>query len=153
MKKITVAALFLGCLGVCGVVLAGGEKKMAGKMKEVKLWAAGDLKWESDPEMAGMQMARLWGDPKKGAYGALNRWAGGSTVDWHTHTHDNKGVVLSGTLLLTLEGQPEKELAAGSYVFMPGGMKHRTACKEGADCVFFAEQPGAGDTKMVEMAK
>jgi quercetin dioxygenase-like cupin family protein len=152
MRKLFTGALILACLGVCGALLAG-EKKMAGKMKEAKLWAAGDLKWVDDPEMAGVSTAVLWGDPKTGPYGALEKWAAGTSAALHWHTADIKAVMISGTFLLTLEGQPGKEMPSGSYVFIPGGTRHTTVCKAGADCVFFAEQPGAGDTKMVEMAK
>ena len=64
----------------------------------------------------------------------------------HHHTSENKGVIVSGTLVVTPEGGSARELGPGSYVALPGGMKHTTACKAGADCVIFGMQPGPTDT-------
>ncbi len=148
MRKLSVVATVLACLGICGALLAG-EKKI-GKMKEAKMLVPGDLKWETSPDNASMSSALLWGDPKTGPYAAFNKWAAGTSVGLHTHTADVKAVMVSGTFLIATEGQPEKEISAGSYVFLPGGTRHTTVCKAGADCVYFAEQPGPGDTVLIE---
>jgi quercetin dioxygenase-like cupin family protein len=117
---------------------AGGDKKAV-------VWPAGEIKWVENPAMKGAWIAPLWGDPSKGAYGALKKVTAGTEFGWHTHTADQKVVAVSGVFDFQLEGQDPKELVAGSWVFLPGGTKHKTACKAGADCVFFEEQPGKSD--------
>ena len=130
----------LGLIGLiaAATLSAGGDKKAV-------VWPAGDVKWVENPAMKGAWVAPLWGDPSKGAYGALKKVAAGTEFGWHTHTADQKVVSVSGTFDFQLEGGETKELVPGSYVFLPGGTKHKTACKAGADCVYFEEQPGKSD--------
>jgi anti-sigma factor ChrR (cupin superfamily) len=109
------------------------------------VWPAGDVKWTDSPTMKGAAMSTLWGDPTKGAYGALKKVAGGTDIGWHTHTNDQKVVAISGTFDFQVEGQVAKELAPGSYISMPGGMKHTAKCREGSDCMYFEESAGKMD--------
>jgi uncharacterized cupin superfamily protein len=109
------------------------------------VWPAGDVNWTASPTVKGASMAPLWGDPSKEAYGALKKVAGGTDLGWHTHTNDQKVVAISGTFDFQVEGQDAKELAAGSYIFMPGGMKHTAKCREGSDCMYFEESAGKSD--------
>ncbi len=150
--RISVLFLFVAGLCVAGALAAVvGSKGSAKKTpRAARLWAAEELKWAEVPEVAGAKEAVVWGDPKKGAYGMLEKWPGGTDVPLHTHTHDNRGAVISGTLVITMEGESAKELGPGSYVLVPGGAKHTSACKAGADCVFYVHQPGIADIKMVE---
>jgi mannose-6-phosphate isomerase-like protein (cupin superfamily) len=139
MKALTrIFPLVLAALFLCVAIgVAKGGKAV--------VWRAGDVQWTDSPTVKGASMAPLWGDPSKGAYGALKKVPGGTDLGWHTHSSDQKVVAISGTFDFTLEGQESKELTAGSYVFVPGGMKHRSVCKEGADCTWFEEQPGKTD--------
>jgi len=130
---LVLAALFL-CVAI-GVAKGG----------KAVVWPAGDVKWTDSPTVKGASMAPLWGDPNKGAYGALKKVASGTDLGWHTHSSEQRVVAISGTFDFTVEGQESKELTSGSYVFVPGGVKHRAICKEGADCSWFEEQPGKMD--------
>lgn len=130
---LVLAALFL-CVAI-GVAKGG----------KAVVWTAGDVKWTASPMMKGASMATLWGDPSKGAYGALKKVAGGTDLGWHTHTNDQKVVAISGTFDFQVEGQDAKELAPGSYISMPGGMKHTAKCREGSDCMYFEEAAGKMD--------
>ena len=58
--------------------------------------------------------------------------------------------MVSGTIVLTIEGSAAKELAPGSFAFVPAGTKQAADCKTGGDCTYFEEQPGASDIKFVE---
>lgn len=147
-KTLALVVVVLLALGSVGAVLAQGASASP-KPTEPHLWAPADLTWTEDPEMHGAKMAVLWGDPAKGAYGALNRWPSGTVVPLHWHTHANDGVVVSGTLVIKLEGSAPKELGPGSVVSIPGGVKHETSCKAGADCLFFAHQDGFADVQPV----
>ena len=126
-----------------------GERKM--KPKHAIVWPAADIKWDDDTLVKGGKMAVLWGDPAKTAYGALARWPGGADAyqPLHSHPYDAKLVILSGTLVVSLEGKPVQELGPNSYWFLPGRMNHSTSCKAGEDCVFFITMSGRDATKWV----
>ena len=65
----------------------------------------------------------------------------------HTHTAGGRTVVITGTIVETIEGQQPKELGQGSYFYIPGEVKHITACKEGAECIIYSDWQGAFDLK------
>ena len=116
---------------------------------------AADLKWSDlDPTGApGVKIADLWGDHTKGAFGAFLKLPAGFAVPLHTHTHDIKVVIVSGTYIQVPEGKSEFRIGPGSYFMQPGGdYRHTTACDKASECVFFAESPGAFDLKVVEPA-
>jgi len=109
------------------------------------VWQQADIKWTASPAMKGLSVAPLWGDPSKGAYGALKKVAKGTDFGWHTHSSDQKVVGIAGAFDFQIEGQAPKDLGWGSYVFLPAGVKHKAKCRSGADCVYFEEQPGKSD--------
>ena len=130
----------LALIGLIAAVTlsAGGDKKAV-------VWPAGDVKWAESPAMKGLSIATLWGDPSKGAYGALKKVPGGTDFGWHTHASDQKVVMISGAVDFELEGQAAKELSSGSYLSIPAGVKHWPKCRAGADCVWFEEATGKSD--------
>jgi quercetin dioxygenase-like cupin family protein len=123
---------------------SGGEKKFV-------VWPAADLKWEAlAGAPPGPMLATLWGDPTKGAYGAIEKFPAGFSAPLHTHSTDHKVVVISGTWIHGEEGKPEVRLGAGSYLFQPSNRRHTTACDKASECVFFIESNRKFDIKMVE---
>jgi quercetin dioxygenase-like cupin family protein len=117
---------------------------------------AADLTWgDLDPTGApGVKVAKLWGDHTKGAFGAFFKLPAGFAVPLHTHTHDIKVVIVSGTYIQVPEGKPEFRIGPGSYFFQPGGdYRHTTACDQASECVFLAESSGPFDPKVVDAAK
>lgn len=115
-----------------------------------------DVRWtDLDPSGApGVKVADLWGDHGKGAFGALFRLPAGFAAPLHTHTHDMRLVIVSGTYVQAPEGKPEFRLGAGSYLMQPGGTyRHTTSCAQGSDCVFFVESDGAFDLHPVSAEK
>jgi quercetin dioxygenase-like cupin family protein len=143
-KEDTMKALFRVSPGVLIGLISALTLSAAGDKTPV-VWQAGDVKWTENASMKGLWVAPLWGDPTKEAYGALKKVAAGTDFGWHTHTFDQKVVSISGTFDFQAEGQTAKELASGSYVFVPGGVKHTAKCRAGTDCVYFEEQPGKSD--------
>lgn len=113
---------------------------------------AGDLKWaDLDPNVPGIKVVDLWGNHATGAFGALIRLPAGFAAPLHTHTHDMKVVILSGTYIQSPDGKPEFRLGPGSYFMQPGAdYRHITRCDAAADCVFFVESPGAFDLQPAE---
>ena len=118
--------VLVGLVAALTLTAAGGGKKAV-------VWQAGDVKWTESTAMKGLSVAPLWGDPSKGAYGALKKVNAGTDLGWHTHSFDQKVVAISGTFDFQMEGGEMKELSSGAYVFVPGHAKHMAKCREGAD--------------------
>jgi anti-sigma factor ChrR (cupin superfamily) len=138
---------------------ASGEAKTksapkAGSSRAVIL-PAGDLKWtELDPNAPGVQIADVSGNHAKGAYAAFIKFPAGFAAPLHTHTHDAKLVIVSGTFITGPEGKPEVRLGPGSYMMQPGGnYRHTTSCDKASDCLFYSESNGKFDIKMVDAGK
>jgi anti-sigma factor ChrR (cupin superfamily) len=136
--SLRVTTLVLVALIAAFTLSAGGGGKLV-------VWQAGDVKWTPSPAMKGLSTATLWGDPSKGAYGALKKAEAGTEFPWHTHSSDQKIVGVSGTWDFQSEGGEMKVLESGSYLFVPAGMKHMSKCHPEADCVYFEEAPGKSD--------
>jgi hypothetical protein len=84
---IRVIPLVLAVLLLCVVVaFAKGGKAV--------VWPAGEVQWTTSSTVKGASIAPLWGDPSKGAYGALKKVAGGTDLGWHNHTYDQKVVAI-----------------------------------------------------------
>ncbi len=118
-----------------------------------KALTAEQMTWLDLMEVPGALRAVLWGDADNGAYGAWNKWPPGTDAGAFTQNADLKIVVMSGTLVYSLENGPPGEFSAGSYIFVPAGKVRSLKCKEGIDCIFFTEQPGAFDFKGVAPPK
>ena len=115
--------------------------------------SAADLKWtDLDPAGApGVKIAKLWGDPANGAFGAFFRLPAGFAAPLHTHTHPMKVVMVSGIYIQGPDGAPVFRLGPGSYLMQPGGnYRHTTSCDTASDCVFFVESNGAFDLHAAE---
>jgi quercetin dioxygenase-like cupin family protein len=142
---------------LAAVVLAEGSGQgktkgtSMGAAAKAVVWPAGDLKWEDAPDApAGVKMVRFWGDPTKGAFGAMWKFPAGFTAALHTHSAQLRTVVVSGTIIHGPEGKPEVRLGPGSYLLLPSGYRHTTACDKSSECVFFLEGKGKFDIKPVE---
>jgi anti-sigma factor ChrR (cupin superfamily) len=147
----TVTVFAVGC-GLAAAALPLAAESQMPKVAGTTIWATSDLKWVPMPGLEGAQQVPLWGDPTTGPHGIFYKWPAGTKVPLHTHTHADRGIVISGTLTLAPDGAAAKKLPAGSYFAMAGGTKHATACEPGAACVFFIEREGPFDVTMVEGA-
>ena len=142
-------------------VLAQGSGKTvtkpASKSADSRLivMPSSDIKWtDLDPGAPGVKVADLWGNHAKGAFGALFKLPAGFTAPLHTHTHDIKVLIVSGTYIQAPEGKPEFRVGPGSYVFQPGGnYRHTTTCDNASDCVILVESKGPFDLKPVKVGK
>ena len=156
-------------VGLCFAAVAAGQEAKGAKKEEKApakaaaakapakkaaptghLTAAGDLKWKDVEGAKGVSQSVLWGDPNKGAYGAIDKFAAGTDMGVHTHSSDARAVVISGTAVMTLRGGAAKELGPGSYIHTLGNEVHSTKCKEGADCVLFITQSAKFDMTPVK---
>jgi quercetin dioxygenase-like cupin family protein len=142
MKRAVAISLGILCVAaLCAGALAAAEK--------ATIWPAGDIKWTDNPAMKGAKVAVLWGDPAKSAYGVFRKVPAGAKLGLHTHTQDQKVVMIAGAIEFNMEGGARTEMGPGSYAFIPGGAAHDATCKAGADCVYFEEAAGAADFKPV----
>jgi len=112
------------------------------------IWPTDQLKW-TDAGVPGVKIAVLWGDPDKGAFGAIHKFPAGFKAAPHTHSSDLHSVVVSGTLIHSPEGGPETRLGPGSYLFLPHTYKHTTACDAASECMLFTHGAGKFDINMV----
>jgi len=144
MKRLSLyIVLVLVGLIFLGATDASAQKKMK---KEAVLWAAEDLKWEAlAGAPPGVMSVMLWGDNTKGAYGGFTKFPAGFKAPLHYHTNDMKIVVIKGAY--TYNG---KKYGPGSYVYVPGGVKHESGGVEDSETIFFIEQSGKFDLKPVE---
>ena len=152
-----IAALSAGVLLVCAFGAQAKEGKPQAAMKgggKAVMMPVGDLKWVDPPNApAGVKMAVLWGDPAKGAHGAMHKFPAGFAAPLHHHSAGHHVAVISGTLELTPEGKPATKLGPGSYFAFTGKKKHTTACLPGSDCVLFVDCGGAWDVVMADAPK
>jgi quercetin dioxygenase-like cupin family protein len=140
---------------VRGLTPAGPESQKSDAGRLIVMPAA-ELKWTAlDPTGApGVKAVDLWGDHTKGAFGAFFKLPAGFAVPLHTHTHDIKVVIVSGTYIQVPEGGTEFRIGPGSYFLQPGAdYRHTTSCDKASDCVFYAESDGAFDLHVVDQGK
>ncbi|HTF88041.1 MAG TPA: DUF4437 domain-containing protein [Planctomycetota bacterium] len=155
MNRFRNLSLFATGCALCAVPLliaaqAGpAPKPSPQKISGQTLMPTADQKWVPMPGLEGAMQVALFGDPTKEAHRILYKWPAGTKVPVHTHTAGDRGIVISGTLSLAVEGAPPKKLPAGSYFSLAAGTKHATAVEGDAPCVFYVEREGAFDAVMV----
>jgi quercetin dioxygenase-like cupin family protein len=135
----TIAATFLA-IGLLGQAAVAKE----GKASNATLLPAGDMKFSPVEGFPGLQMAVAEGDPAKGPSHFFIKFAAGFAAPLHHHTSDHHVAVLSGTLVLNVDGKDNK-LGAGSYFTFNDKTKHTTRCDAGSDCLLFVDVRGPWD--------
>jgi mannose-6-phosphate isomerase-like protein (cupin superfamily) len=114
-----------------------------------QLVPAADVKWGDVPGMAGVKMAALDGDPAKGPSHFFLKFVGGFSAPLHHHSANHFVTVVSGTLVLTVDGV-EHKLPAGSFAAFSNKTKHLPRCEAGADCVLAMDVRGKWDVVPAE---
>lgn len=114
---------------IVALVLSGADP--SGQSKEHGFISATDVKWGAAPASlpAGAQAAVLEGDATKdGPFTLRLRLPDGYKIPPHYHPAVEHITVLQGTFVLgmgdTVNSSSEKPLSAGSFAFMPTGMRH-----------------------------
>ena len=139
----TLTALTVVLAGLSWSTAPRAQAPEKGK-KGALLVPAADIKWNDVPEMAGVQMAAVDGDPSKGPSHFFMKFVGGFTAPVHHHTANHFVTVVAGTLVLTVDGS-EQKLPPGSFFAFTKKAKHATACAAGADCVLSVDSRGKWD--------
>lgn len=150
MKKTLVSFAFV-LVGLTLLGVADGWAQKKKMMKEPVFWPAGKIQWMPALADSTIMVAVLWGDRNKDApNGSLVKLRAGKKIPLHIHPNDLRSVVHSGTMIITLEGGAEQRFGPGSYVFMPGGVKHTTEFAPGSDVILFQVGAKKFGMKMVE---
>lgn len=141
-----------GAAVIAALVLAaaGGLGYAAGvaKGKAAAISGLSELAWEPYAPGAALEVAPLWGDRAKGGdYGMLLKLPPGYVAGMHSHSADSEAVLVQGTWVHTVDGDPSsnRDLTPGAYVFQPAKQDHDDACKGKVDCIVFVHQRAKGD--------
>ena len=137
-------------IGITCIALTLGiglDTALAAPATEATLVPGTAQKWEAVPDSGGVQIAPLWGDLHKEAHGAMVQFPAGIRHPLHTHTSSLRIVIVSGNFLYGPEGGPEQAYGPGSYLMIPGGLRHTGGCTAAAPCILFQEGLGRFDVK------
>ena len=127
---------------ICAALVFAGYNTLQAQKKakkEAVVWPADKIQWEDMQGFPGIKVAKLWGDMNKGLYGCFVKFPAGSNHPLHYHTSDVKLVVLSGTWWYTSEGGTETRMGPGSYLLIPGGVRHASGTTADGECTIFQE--------------
>lgn len=157
MKRTVSSIAILSSAAAALAVLAAfapqkAESKSVAPIAGKTLLAAGELKWVPLPGIAGAEQVALVGDPAQESHRAFFRYPVGLKSPPHTHTWGDRGVIVSGTLSLAVDGAAPKKLGPGSFFSIAAGITHVTAVEGDAPCVFFMEREGPFDVVVAEAA-
>lgn len=98
----------------------------------------------------GVRTARQGVDSSSGGVTYYALFPAGSHFDLHRHTHDEYVVVVAGNLQLQL-GDKLHTLEVGSYVVIPGSLKHSwTVPKAGEDAIILVRRAGPADFEFIK---
>jgi quercetin dioxygenase-like cupin family protein len=92
----------------------------------------------------GVSRAVLWGNPDKGPYGAFTKFTPGVDNGMHTHTNDVWLVVIKGAYLYK-DGAGDKRVGPGSFIRIPGKLKHWSGGDKKEGALFYEESSGKFD--------
>lgn len=155
-SRMAVGSAALLVLIVVGMVWAAAAEKAPAQKAAAHeaaamatAWSSDDLTWEALPGFEGLQVAKLWGDMKKGPYGALVKRGPNQDQPLHAHSSAFRMVVLSGEFHYTPEGGETKTLGPGSYLMVPAGVRHSSGTGPEGATVF---QEGTGPWDSVPVA-
>jgi quercetin dioxygenase-like cupin family protein len=131
------------------VASAAAPAAKAGAAKAT-LVPADKLEWKDAVGFpAGVKAAALWGDAAKGPHAQMMKLPAGLSAPLHHHNSDHQVTVVSGTLVLTPEGDAAAtKLPPGSAFRLTGKKRHTTSCEAGADCVLSMVTAGPWDLVM-----
>ena len=130
-------------VATAGLALAKGAPKSVVSPSEGIQWA--------DAGVPGVSIAAVQGDMKKGASHFFLRYGTGFVAPPHRHSPDHYVTVVSGTILLTVDGK-EHRLTPGSYFELTGKALHAAKVEGEQPCVMFVDARGPWDLVLEKSA-
>ena len=137
MKKSVIVSAFAVVAALVGVARAQKETKVIYVSSEKGSYTA--------MPMGGVSQQVLMGEPDKGPHATFSKFEPGYDAGMHSHTNDISIVVVKGAYLYKDEAG-EKRVAAGEYLFVPGGHKHWSGGDKKEGAVFYEQGSGKFDT-------
>jgi quercetin dioxygenase-like cupin family protein len=138
------------------LMIAWSLGRMQGQQDQKVIFVSADHANFQETPSKGVSMAAIWGDANKGAHATFTKFVPGFDAGMHTHTSDVWIVVVKGAYVYKDESGT-KRVEPGSFLRVPGGMKHWSGGdpKEGA--LFYEESSGKFDsipvTKIISSPK
>jgi mannose-6-phosphate isomerase-like protein (cupin superfamily) len=128
-------------LAVAWIGSAQSQEKQA-KGKPVTYATPDEAKYKE--VVPGVSRAMLWGNDQKGPYGAFTKFTPGTDNGMHTHTNDVWLVVIKGAYLYK-DDAGEKRVGPGSFIRIPGKLKHWSGGDKKEGALFYEESSGKFD--------
>src|SRR3954463_4210494 len=139
-----VATVIVGITCFASSFVKAGPTAEPPKFKDnAVLLTANDLKWE-EAGRPGTWMALSEGDPSKGPAHFYLKYDKGFAGGLHYHTHDHGGWILSGTVIIEINGK-ETRLPPGSFYFVKGKQAHIAKCDPSSECLMTVDVRGQWD--------
>jgi quercetin dioxygenase-like cupin family protein len=154
-KAILTAVLIAGVAAVVSVAPKTANTAQEGPVAAVCL-LPGDMAWERDPHVHGLETAVLFGNPSvAGPYVQRIKFPAGFRLPPHSHPNEGRMVtVLSGTLYFAFGDRFDqaklRALPAGSFFLEPKDVPHYALTKE--EVVLQLNAVGPAGTKHVTAA-
>lgn len=142
MKKIMIIALSL--LAATAYGKGKADMKMKSKGAEAVIIEAKDMKWTAVEGFQGVQTSVIEGDATKGSHHAYMKFDSGFSAPLHHHSSDHFVTVITGTVILNVDGM-ERRLPPGSFFSFKNKKMHTTACAPGTECLLFTDVRGKWD--------
>ena len=127
---------------LCVILLSTSAILAQGKTSEPALAidrADAKLKWSDCPPLfpKGCQIALLHGDPAKNNADIFLKVPAGYDIPLHSHTSNERMILVSGKLTVRYDGQEPITLSPGMYAYGPAKLPHKATCAKGEPCVLF----------------
>lgn len=144
----------LAVLGVTGSLVASAFLAGVAVGKATppvpKFTAVDELKWE---DIGGVKLAVLYGDVKKGPYGALLKIPAGMTSPIYSRSGSYEAVQIAGVSSHWMRGEDgtkAKKMTPGSYWTIPAKTEHVSTCARGPECIVFTWQKTKFDAALAK---
>lgn len=138
MKKLLVGFLILVLFSVCcKVVSADPAASGSAASDSGTIMSADSVKWSPVPNLPGVQMAVMYGDPTQSGsqYTMRLKFPDGYQVPVHWHNDTERLTVLSGTGIFgighSIDPSKGTPISAGSFIVVPANVHHWLVAKSG----------------------
>jgi len=140
----SLAILFI--LGFCSFAVSAAD--------QVTILAPDAVAFKADPNIPGVAIALIAGNPKEGAYTIRARFSTGVKIPAHFHPDERIVTVISGTYYFAAGDKFDEDAlkghGPGTVIVVPAGAPHFSACREDVAVV---QESGVGPTGITMTGK
>ena len=97
------------------------------------------LQWGACPAFIpeGCEIAVLQGGPAKDNVDIFFKVPGNFSIPYHTHTSQERMVLVSGELEVTYDNHATAIIKKGDFAYGPAKLPHKAYCRKGEDCILY----------------